>query len=279
MRWLLTYADMITLLMVFFIVLFAMASVDKQKYAALARSLQIAISGGSGILPGTTGQDGSGTGTAELPMPADLPVLPGRPAAPPTAGAAVPPGALPEEDPLVRLGRDLAITLKGEGRFAVYTSERGVVLSLVGTALFGPGEVSIRPEARPLLHAIADRLRGIPNDVSVEGSADDRPINTPMFPSNWELSVRRATEVVRYFTEVEGLDPRRFIAVGYAEFRPAFDNSTPEGRARNRRVDIVILREHYRVGLDTHVTATGQETVPGAIQEPAAPSGVQEPAP
>lgn len=244
MRWLLTYADLITLLMVFFVVLFAMANVDKQKYQALAGSLNQALHGGLGVLPGP---GGSGTGS----MPADLEQFsPAEPTLLP-APADVQPGQQP--DRLEETGAALAMDLERLGRFHVYSNRRGITISLLGSALFNSGEAKIRPEARPILDAIAARIASLPNDISVEGSADDRPIATHDFPSNWELSVRRATEVVRYMVEQRGLDPARFIAVGYAEQRPVFDNQTPEGRAGNRRVDIVILRERQDVTLGEQI--------------------------
>lgn len=257
MRWLLTYADMITLLMIFFIVLFTMANIDKQRYARLASSLQMALGGGSGLLPGEGGgQAGEGSGT--VPVPRDLPVAPETPL-PRSSGSEhassneAPRPAAASEDPFARLGRNLAADFAQDGRFVVYASQRGVVLSMLGSALFDTGQAVLKPEAKATLHTIALRLRALPYDISVEGSADDRPIHNAAFPSNWELSTRRATEVVRYLVEVEGLDPRRFLVVGYAEYRPAFDNRTPDGRARNRRVDIVVLRDRVRVGFGERV--------------------------
>lgn len=244
MRWLLTYADMITLLMAFFMILYSISNVDKDKYQRLARGLQIALGrsgGGSLVVLG----EGEGT---NVKLPEDLyRRLQQQEAAP--AQAARQAEAAQPDDPLLRLGQQMVLALKPFGRFHVYVSERGVVISLLGTALFDSGRAEIRPEAEPVLAAIAERLRAVPNDISVEGSADDRPINTPEFPSNWELSTRRATEVARHLISRHGLDARRFITVGYAEVRPVFDNSTPEGRAGNRRVDIVILRERHQVTL------------------------------
>ena len=207
MRWLLTYADLITLLMAFFIVMYAMSNVDVGKYRALAYSLRTALVGNSFI---------------------DLPLQ----------------GMAPPPEPLEELGKEVARALAEaglEGQGAVFRTERGVVISLYGAVLFDLGKADIRPEAAAILDRVAAALARVPNYVSVEGSTDDLPINTAMFPTNWELSVRRATTVVRYFIERHGLDPRRFLAVGYGEFQPMFPNDSEANRARNRRVDIVVL--------------------------------------
>lgn len=207
MRWLLTYADLITLLMAFFIVMYAMSSVDVGKYRALAYSLRGALVGNSFI---------------DLPM----------------QGTEAPP------EPLQAVGEEVAQALAEtglEGQGAVFRTERGVVISLYGAVLFDLGKADIRPEAAAILDRVGVALTRVPNYVSVEGSTDDLPINTAIFPTNWELSVRRATSVVRYFVDRHGLDPRRFLAVGYGEYQPMFPNDSEANRARNRRVDIVIL--------------------------------------
>jgi chemotaxis protein MotB len=207
MRWLLTYADLITLLMAFFIVMYAMSSVDVGKYRALAYSLRGALVGNSFI---------------ELPLQ----------------------GVAASPEPLEALGKQVAQALAEtglEGQGAVFRTERGVVISLYGAVLFDLGKADIRPEATGILDRVAAALARVPNYVSVEGSTDDLPINTALFPTNWELSVRRATTVVRYFIERHGLDPRRFLAVGYGQYQPMFPNDSEANRARNRRVDIVVL--------------------------------------
>ncbi|MEW5934886.1 MAG: flagellar motor protein MotB, partial [Bacillota bacterium] len=207
MRWLLTYADLITLLMAFFIVMYAMSSVDVGKYRALAHSLRGALAGNSFV---------------ELPLQ----------------------GTAAEPDSLEAVGREVAGALAEmglEGQGAVFRTERGVVISLYGAVLFDLGRADIRPDALPVLDRVAEALARVPNYVSVEGSTDDLPINSLLFPTNWELSVRRATTVVRYFVERHGLEPRRFLAVGYGEYQPMFPNDSEANRARNRRVDIVLL--------------------------------------
>jgi chemotaxis protein MotB len=117
---------------------------------------------------------------------------------------------------------------------------RGLVIHLPEFLFFATGEAQIRPEAELLLDRLAGILRKISNQVVVEGHTDNRPINTPRFPSNWELSVHRATNLLRYLVEKDHLDPARFAAAGYGEYAPLASNDDETGRHLNRRVDIVI---------------------------------------
>jgi len=213
MRWLLTYADLITLLMVFFVIMYAMSNVDKQKMAALAGSLAIAFNQGGGSMVPMSGAGagfGGGMGNA-----------------------------------LEQAGEEIAADMRDladTGQIRVFENERGIIVSLQGTVLFDTGSADIRPEAQKVLDVVANTVKGLSNYVQVEGYTDDRPINSIQFPTNWELSTRRASNVVRYFVDARGLPAERFGAMGYGEFRPLYDNTTEAGRAKNRRVDIVILR-------------------------------------
>jgi chemotaxis protein MotB len=120
--------------------------------------------------------------------------------------------------------------------------ERGLTIRFLDTALFDLGQADLKPEARAILDNVASILRSLPNPIRVEGHTDNLPINTYRFPSNWELSTARATTVVRYLAEKHGIPPDRLSAAGYGEWRPVAPNDTPEHRAQNRRVDIVVLR-------------------------------------
>src|SRR5690606_33806152 len=119
-------------------------------------------------------------------------------------------------------------------------TERGLVVRLTGTILYDIGKAELRPEGKNLLDEIAGLIIDIPNNIMVEGHTDNWPSNTDQFPSNWELSTARATNVVKYFMEHTALEPRRLMAAGYSEYRPLYDNDTVEHRSRNRRVEIVI---------------------------------------
>jgi chemotaxis protein MotB len=107
--------------------------------------------------------------------------------------------------------------------------------------LFDSGKSDLKPRGMTLLDTLAERLRTMPNEIRVEGHTDNIPIATPLYPSNWELSSARATTVGRYLAEHSDVAPNRIIAAGYGEFRPVASNDTREGRARNRRVDLVVL--------------------------------------
>ncbi len=227
-RWLLTYADLITLLMVFFIVLYSFSQVDQAKYAAIARGLAAAFGGGNLIVP--TGM-GTGDGVS-VPLPKDLE----------TRVAQGDPDAVAEvlEKVGQQLAKDLAADFLGDGRFTVRVAERGLILSLAGSAAFDSGKAEIKPDFVPILDAIADKLRALPNDISVEGFTDSDPIRTSQYASNWELSTARAN-AVRQYLEAKGVGGERMIVVGYGETRPAFSNATADGKAKNRRVDVVVL--------------------------------------
>ncbi len=228
-RWLLTYADMITLLMALFIMLYAMSELDKAKYQMIAAALERVF--GGPVVVGTS--PGAGTGVAPLPVPGDAARI---------------------EEMLQGIGKELYADFARDGRFTVRMSQRGLIISLAGSAAFDSGSAAIKSEFYPLLDAIAERLKEIDNDISLEGFADSDPISTPEYPSNWYLSVDRALRV-RDYLESKGIDPERFIVVGYGSTRPVWSNATEEGKAKNRRVDVVILREK-------HVIDLGQEIEP-----------------
>jgi len=127
------------------------------------------------------------------------------------------------------------------GKVKVETGERGAVITISDVILFPPGKTDINEGADTLLDKIADLLKQFDYHIKVEGHSDNQPIHNDLFPSNWELSANRASKIVRYFIS-KGLPPDRFSAEGFAEFRPIASNDTPEGRAKNRRVEIVYER-------------------------------------
>jgi chemotaxis protein MotB len=232
-RWLVTYADMITLIMVFFIVLYGMSEMDKKKMQGLASALRLSFgmtAGGNQVVP----MPGDGNGLS-VPMPVVMPPATGE--TPKQDGK----GEGQQKDLLKEVGEQLAVDFARDGRFTVYVGDRGLTLSLVGSAAFDSGKDDLKPEFLPLLDAIAAKLKDLPNDISVEGFTDSDPINTPEFPSNWYLSVARANQV-RDYLEMKGINAERMIVVGYGDTRPLYSNQTAEGKAKNRRVDIVVLR-------------------------------------
>ncbi len=122
-------------------------------------------------------------------------------------------------------------------------NERGIVISIMDNILFESGKAKLSEESKPILAKMAQLLKTLPNDIRVEGHTDNVPINTPEFPSNWHLSIARATNTAYYLMRDQGLNQERVSVVGNSEFKPLTDNNTPESRALNRRVDIVILNK------------------------------------
>jgi chemotaxis protein MotB len=212
-RWLLTYADLITLLLAFFIVMYSMSRVDALKFGEMTGAL-------SGILRGT-------------------------PAAPAGAGFGSTGGVEKSDtEALSSLEQAIERRLKIDGltdRIVTVEDKRGLVIRVMESAAFDPGSADLKPQMFAVLSVLARELKDIPNQVRVEGHSDNTPIATARYPSNWELSTARATGVVRYLVEHLRVDPQRVSALGYAEYRPIASNQTPLGRARNRRVDIIIL--------------------------------------
>jgi chemotaxis protein MotB len=229
-RWLVSYADFITLLFAFFVTMYALSSVNEGKYRVLSDSLVQAFRS----VPANT----SGTriaprmGAAIVPLAATLRKASSGPQEKRRALRAkmrnMAHAILEAMAPLVR-----------EGQVRVAETSRGVTVEINASVLFDPGDARLDPGAVTTLQAVAQILAPTEFPIIVEGHTDNMPIATAQFPSNWELSVVRAARVVRLFLDA-GVGPQRVTASGYAEERPVADNNTPEGRARNRRVSILI---------------------------------------
>ena len=213
-RWLLTYADMITLLLAFFIVMYSMSQIDAKKFGKMAEALNGVLKGGNSIIERYgEQQEKSGHGILKL---GSLKMIQKQ-----------------INERFDKLGR--------EGEVETEITERGLVVHIVESALFRVSSATLEPRAMQVLDLIYDRIRETPNHIRIEGHTDDRPIQTAAYPSNWELSSARATEVVRYFINNHDMTPDKISALGYGEFRPVKPNNSIENRAKNRRVDIVIL--------------------------------------
>jgi len=256
-RWLLTYSDMITLLMALFMVLFSISAVNISKYESLQKSLRSAFSGS--ILTGGKAilQSGSASTSSHSPKTADVPsIVPIQPTAPTasqglseaqiTESLASIAAARKEQDAFELLKKRLDAYASARGFAAqVQTSvqRRGLVVRvLTDKLLFDSGQASLKPAGLPLLAEVANLLnidRSEP--IVVEGYTDNVPISTPQFPSNWELSTARATTVVQYLI-TRGVDTNRLGAAGYADLHPLASNATAAGRQVNRRVEIVLQR-------------------------------------
>jgi chemotaxis protein MotB len=220
-RWLVSYADFITLLFAFFVVMYSISSVNEGKFRTVSDSIKAAlnpiVSPANVAVPFTIGQNKAVT---------------------------VNPTIDTVKEPAVRRLREIMRSLKNEMKLDIIQMKElangDIVLTLPDTVLFRTGEAVLRPEARPFIQAISDVLIDLDRHVRVEGHTDNVPISTIQFPSNWELSATRAVTVVRTFSEQYGLQADHLTAVGHADSRPLVDNLTPENRAKNRRVEIVV---------------------------------------
>lgn len=237
-RWLVSYADFITLMFAFFVVMYALSSVNEGKYRILTESLNNAFGKGQREV---VRQD-----NAVVPM--DLQQH--QDAARLRAEAAA-----KRRD---RRMRELAVALKdalapldAKGPLRVTMTAKGIVVEIGASALFAPAEAKLEPQAVEVLVTAAKVLSGSENALRIEGHTDAIPIATPVYPSNWELSAARASAVARLFVD-NGVRGSRIGVTGYAANRPIDRNDTPEGRARNRRVTLLVLDETDE-GLDTRV--------------------------
>ncbi len=223
-RWLISYADFITLLFAFFVVMYALALKNEGKYRIFSDAIGEAF----------------GLRRAGPPIALDAPQaipLP-NPLAKRRAEA-----LRREREHMTRLANDLLSTLAPlvkEGKVRVTQNSRGVSVEINASVLFDPGEAKLTAESDQALRAVAVLLKDDPHAVQVEGHTDNQPIRNPTFPSNWELSAVRASAVVRLFID-SGVAAARLTAVGHGANLPVASNDTPDGRARNRRVAVTIL--------------------------------------
>lgn len=223
-RWLISYADFITLLFAFFVVMYALAQVNTGQYRVFSDAIGQAFSLDKGAPPIVMHAPQS----IQLPNPA----LKRRAEA-----------IRREREHMTRLAQDLTSTLAPlvkEGKVRVTQTSRGVSVEINASVLFDPGAAGLTPESDQALRAVAVLLKDDTHDVQVEGHTDIQPISNSSFASNWELSAARASAVVRLFI-ASGVQASRLTAVGHAENIPVAPNDTADGRARNRRVAVTIL--------------------------------------
>jgi chemotaxis protein MotB len=240
-RWLVSYADFITLLFAFFVVMFATSQTDKGKAQQVSDSVKRALDGEkmtqvmAAILGGTATDTGKGNAMMRGPG--------GARQATDDKGENNKDQKLAELLPSLKL---LTEELKKEieaGRIQISMQARGLVVSFNQAALFAPGEDVISPEAYDGLEKVAAAIAKMPNPVRLEGHTDSTPINTARFHSNWDLSAARSIAILELLSNKFNLPRNRLSIAGYADTAPVASNETEEGRARNRRADIVILNE------------------------------------
>lgn len=234
-RWLVSYADFITLLFGFFVVLYAFAKADQKKQMQIPLSIDAAFRS-LGIFPDAnrrpTADAVAGSGKERAAFAMNI-----------VMGEEVLSPARVKSD-LERLHKELEQTLSNQvatHTVSIHMGRDGLVISLREAGFFASGSATPKPETLATLEQIATSLGRTPYDLRVEGHTDDIPIHNAEFDSNWELSSARATRIARIFLEMKAMPPGRISAAGYAEFHPVASNDTAEGRAENRRVDLVIL--------------------------------------
>ncbi|XZG71136.1 flagellar motor protein MotD [Chitinibacteraceae bacterium HSL-7] len=232
-RWLVSYADFITLLFAFFVVMYAISSVNEGKYKVLSDSLIDAFR-----------HPLAQTDIVRIQAdPKSALVIKAQP-------TPNPPRENPDLAEKTRKMRGMAGDLRAQlgpmiqdGRVRVTQSRRGIAVEIADSVLFQVAKADLNDQARTMLSAVARLIADTDNLIVVEGHTDNQPMYSAQFPSNWELSAARAAAVVRLFAE-NGVVPKRMVALGYGEYRPVDGNDTPEGRARNRRVTLNILADN-----------------------------------
>lgn len=253
-RWLLTYADMITLLLALFVVLFATGQIDQVKFTEIAASFQRAFH-----VPVKS----SAATRSVIEIGPQRNALPG----------------------LSSMGQNIGTQLlsyaqrEGVGdQVSITASNDAVVITLTGALPFPPGSAELRADALEALEIVAEAVRALPenNPIRIDGHTDSMPTSSGRFPTNWDLSAARAATVARILAE-QGIEPERLSAFGYAETRPIAENDTPEGRTRNRRVEIWILPAQPvgPIGPPTPAAGAASPAASGLGPAPAGTSGAQ----
>lgn len=240
-RWLVSYADFITLLFAFFVVMYSISSVNEGKYKVLSDSLEgVFNSPQKAVLPIQVGDVPVKSETHQAPAINIMPII----KTPDPLDEKQKIREIEEQETLNRIAGEFEDGFEDlifEQRVSVQKKDDWIEISLDDTVVFRSGGVEPVDDAFPIIEKIARIMKGHENAMLVEGHTDNMPIRSISFPSNWELSAARAASVVRYLT-LEGISPGRMGAMGYGEFQPVVRNDTPNGRRRNRRVVLLISK-------------------------------------
>lgn len=223
--WLLPYSDLLTLLLALFIVMFAISEVDNQKLQLISEQFNAIFSGGSGPI------EQSGT----------TPVV-----TPPEGSPAIDPYTV-EDHQLAEIKKSIEAAIEKSGyadKVELFLNKDGLQISIRDVMLFNSGEAEILPNVSSLLLEMSKMLNTMDNRIIVVGHTDNVPIQSGKFRSNWDLSVIRAINVMNFLVDQGNLSPKRFSVQGYGEYAPKYDNSTAEGRAGNRRVEVLLIRDY-----------------------------------
>lgn len=244
-RWLVSYGDLLTLLFAVFVTMYAMSQADKKKVEEVAASMNEAFGNAKASAGGKPVMLPSGA----ISIVPDLKAKPASAVQRQSNGGKTRMMASNADYGFIKASLDAYLVKNGNsGKVAVEISRRGVVVSLKEAGFFDSGSARLKKESMETLTVIGETLNQYANTFRIEGHTDNVPISSTGFQSNWELSTNRATTVVHFLTETSGFAPETLSAVGYGEYRPVSDNGTAEGRAKNRRVDIVLLAADAETG-------------------------------
>lgn len=230
-RWLITYSDLITLLLIFFVVMYAMSQISQVKFYALQASLANALH--------QSPNHGQGDGKTSILTAAN----------PSDVGHKLKSGSATKPAPQDQAFNDLYQKIKAyiqqhnlQAKVSLVDQPRGIQITFRDVVLFDTGQAVVKPQAKVILAGLLPFMKSVQNPIVIEGYTDNRPIHTPQFPSNWELSTARAIHVVEFYAGA-GINPTRLSGVGYGQYHPLVPNTTQANRQKNRRVNIVILRD------------------------------------
>jgi chemotaxis protein MotB len=266
-RWLITYADLITLLLIFFVMMYAMSTLNENKFKGVTESLQLSFNSGDGILEEGSGLTGTGNKKAHNNPDSSTPSATNseknsvneevdKESSNPEYQESV-----PDNQPLTE--RELAFRAQEtellglmsvissyvsdnnlQGQIFVADKPQGISITLSDQFVFDTGQADLKPTSAPVLSKLASLFRNIDTIVSIEGHTDNMPITYSLkYQDNWELSGARALSILRFFLEQEKFSPNGFQYAGYADTRPVGDNATELGRQSNRRVELIVLRQ------------------------------------
>jgi len=235
-RWLVSYADFITLLFAFFVVMYATSTANEQKQKSFEESIRLNLRLGMGGGESSGKKDSVDDSIGELIMP---------------VGAFPQKGGSQEAEDYVQryLDKSMSSVQKKEILQGIYHDAVGVRISLAASTLFTQGSAKLRRSSLEELDKVAEMLQQTDKRIIVEGHTDDTPIADDNFPSNWELASYRAGTVIRYFVKYHKMDPKRFTVVSYADLKPVAPNDTEEHRAMNRRIEILIVTDDKKADL------------------------------
>lgn len=240
--WLVPYSDILTLLLALFIVLFASTQIDQKKFEQMAQSFNSAFQGNPSIFESVR--------TVPQPMESQPQTIDKVPSVFSTIGNERAGNFQQETAQLLDAKRKLDKYIEDNnltGGFGTMLTDDGLLVRIKDSALFESGRADLVPTSREYANAIAKMLAVLPQKVVISGHTDNIPINTAEFPTNWDLSSKRALNFMKYLLAQEPkLQPARFSAIGHGEYRPTAANTTTEGRAQNRRVEVLIVRTHSR---------------------------------